>query len=171
MTEREPTEHKNLDIYGSETIPWSRAREQLEADGPGSWWLASVRPDGRPHATAVGALWVDGKVYFTTSPTSRKGRNLVANPYCVITVSLDSLDLAVEGTAVRVTDAPTLQRIAERYAAQGWPAKVSDDAFTAEYSAPSAGPPPWNLYAVAPTTAFGVATAEPWGATRWRFDD
>jgi hypothetical protein len=93
------------------------------------------------------------------------------NPYCVITVSLDDLDLTVEGKALRVTDAPTLQRIAERSAAQGWPAEVSDDAITADYSAPSAGPPPWNLYVVTPTTAFGVATAQPWGATRWRFDD
>jgi len=37
-------------------------------------------------------------------------------------------------------------------------------------SAPSAGPPPWDLYAVAPTTIFGVRSAEPGGATRWRFD-
>jgi len=41
---------------------------------------------------------------------------------------------------------------------------------TAEYSAPSAGPPPSNLYAVTPATAFGVDTAEPWGATRWQFE-
>ena len=29
---------------------------------------------------------------------------------------------------------------------------------------------PWFLYAITPTVAFGVATAEPNGATRWRFD-
>ena len=46
---------------------------------------------------------------------------------------------------------------------------VKDGAFTAPYSAPSAGPPPWDLYEFTPTTAFGVATAEPFGATRWRF--
>nr|MBA3644450.1 pyridoxamine 5'-phosphate oxidase family protein [Chloroflexia bacterium] len=38
------------------------------------------------------------------------------------------------------------------------------------YSAPSAGPPPWHLYRFTLHTAFGVATAEPSGATRWRFD-
>ena len=43
-------------------------------------------------------------------------------------------------------------------------------AITAEYSAPSAGRGPWHLYAVNPTTAVGVATKEPHGATRWRFD-
>ena len=33
----------------------------------------------------------------------------------------------------------------------------------------SAGPPPWHLYFFTLRTAFGVATAEPHGATRWRF--
>ncbi len=69
-----------------------------------------------------------------------------------------------------MTDEATLQRITERYAAQGWPASVSDGAITAAYSAPSAGPSPWYLYVVTPTAAFGVATAEPYGAMRWRFE-
>jgi hypothetical protein len=34
----------------------------------------------------------------------------------------------------------------------------------------SGGPPPWDLYAVAPITVFGGLTVEPGGATRWRFD-
>jgi hypothetical protein len=34
----------------------------------------------------------------------------------------------------------------------------------------AAGPPPWHLYRFMFHTAFGVATAEPYGATRWRFD-
>jgi len=161
---------KNLDIYGDETIPWSRALEQLEAGSAKSFWLATVRPDGRPHVAAVGALWIDGKLYFTSGPATRKGRNLAANPACSISVSLPNLDLVVEGTAAKVTDDATLQRVAERYAAQGWPARASDGALTAEYSAPSAGPPPWHLYVVGPMTAFGVATAAPFGATRWQFE-
>jgi hypothetical protein len=84
-------------------------------------------------------------------------------------MSLPDLDLAIEGTVARVTDGPTLARLAERYAAQGWPATVGEGALTAPYSAPSAGPPPWDLYVVTPLTAFGVATAEPFGAMRWRF--
>ena len=70
---------------------------------------------------------------------------------------------------MKVADDATLRRLAKRYADQGWPASVKDGAITAEYSAPSAGPPPWDLYVFTPTTAFGVATAEPNGATRWRF--
>ncbi len=161
---------KNLDIYGSAPLVWSRALKQLEAGTAASYWLATTNPDGRPHVAAVGALWVDGKIYFTSSTRTRKGRNLAANPACVFSVSLTGIDLVVEGSAVRITDRPTLLRLAQRYAAQGWPASVSGEALTAKYSAPSAGPPPWNLYVVRPTTAFGVATAEPWGATRWQFE-
>lgn len=163
-------EQKNLDIYGNEPIPWSRALNQLEdVSAQKSFWLATVRPDGRPHVAAVGALWLDGKLYFTSGDGTRKSRNLAENPNCVFSVSLPNLDLVIEGAASKVTDEATLQRLAARYVEQGWPVRVSDGAFTADYSAPSAGPPPWYLYVVTPTTAFGVATAEPHGATRWRF--
>ena len=166
---KEPA-RKNLDIYGAAPIPWSRVLKQLVARSGGTFWLATTNPDGRPHVAGTGALWVEGKVYFVTGARTRKGRNLALNPECVLSVSLAGIDLVIEGTAVRVTDRPTLLRLAERYAAQGWPASVSGTALTAEYSAPSAGPPPWNLYVFSPTTAFGVATAEPSGATRWRFE-
>lgn len=171
-------DQKNLDIYGDEPIPWSRALEQLEAAtaktssgerAAKTTWLATTQRGGRPHVAGVGALWVDGKFYFTSGAGTRKSRNLAENPNCVISVSLPDLDLVVEGSAARVTDETTLQSLAEHYVAQGWPARVSHGAFTAEFSAPSAGPPPWDLYAVTPATAFGVATAEPFGATRWGF--
>ena len=165
---QEPT-HKNLDIYGAKPIPWSRALKQLEA-GSGTFWLATATPDGRPHVAGTGALWVDGKIYFVSGSGTRKSRNLAANPRCVFSVSLTGIDLVLEGTAIRVADRPTLLRLAKRYASRGWPVSVSGTALTAEYSAPSAGPAPWNLYMLRPSTVFGVATADPSGATRWRFD-
>jgi hypothetical protein len=162
----------NLDIYGHPPLPWSRAEKQLAVTGGPevTHFLATVRPDGRPHVAGVGALWVDGRFYFTSGARTRKSRNLAARADCVISVKLPDLDLVVEGVAAKVTDEPTLQRLAERYSAQGWPATVKDGALTAPFSAPSAGPPPWYLYEFTPRTAFGVATAEPFGATRWRFD-
>jgi pyridoxine/pyridoxamine 5'-phosphate oxidase len=167
-------EEKNLDIYGDPPIPWSRVLQQLEAapdiQPPLTTWLSTVRPDGRPHTAGVGALWVDGKFYFTSGPATRKSRNLAANPNCTMSMSLPGLDLIVEGRAAKVTDQPTIERLAERYAAQGLPAKATDGALTAEYSAPSAGPPPWHLYVVTALVAFGVASVKPYGATRWRFD-
>lgn len=167
-------EEKNLDIYGDPPIPWSRALEALEApldtQAPRTTWLSTVDPDGRSHVAGVGALWVDGTFYFTSGPGTRKSRNLAANPNCALSMALPGLDLVIEGRAAKVTDQAALERLAQRYAAQGWPARVSDGALTAEFSAPSAGPPPWHLYVVNALVAFGVATVKPYGATRWRFD-
>ncbi len=166
---------KNLDIYGHKTIPWSRAStqlEQLREEGRGrTCWLATADPDGRPHIAAVGAIWLDDRFYFTSGPRTRKSRNLAANPKCAIAVSLGDIDVVVEGMARKVTDMPTLERVAGLYASQGWPARASRAAITAEFSAPSAGPGPWDLYATMPSAAVGVATAEPHGATRWTFDN
>jgi nitroimidazol reductase NimA-like FMN-containing flavoprotein (pyridoxamine 5'-phosphate oxidase superfamily) len=166
-------ETKNLaDLYGLEPIPWSRALAALETGSQRNEtsFLATTRPDGRPHLAGVGAVWEDGKVYFVSGDGTRKSRNVAENPSCAISISLPGIDLVIEGEAQRVMDDETLQRLAKRYAEGGWPARVEDGAFTYDYSAPSAGPPPWNLYAIAPVTIYGVLAAEPGGATRWRFD-
>jgi len=175
MTDRTPTDITNLDRYGSPALPWSRPHDLLAGSTTSpqpynSFFLGTTRPDGRPHVAAVGALWLDGDLYFTSGAETRKARNLAANPACTIAVGLEGVDLVLEGEAIRVTDRPTLERVAALYREGGWPAEVAGDAFTAPYSAPSAGPPPWQLYRFTFHTAFGVATAEPYGATRWRFD-
>ena len=171
MAEREPIETTNLDRYGEAPLPWSRAQAALaKVNGPEvTHFLGTITEEGRPHAAGVGAIWVDGDLYFTSSPAARKARNLAANPACTIGVHLEGIDIVLEGTAARVTDAATLEQLAAAYRASGWPATVEDEALTAPFSAPSAGPPPWQLYRFTADTVFGVASAEPYGATRWRF--
>jgi hypothetical protein len=66
-----------------------------------------------------------------------------------------------------VRDEATLSRLAERYRAGGWPAEARDGALTAPYSAPTAGPAPWDLYEVTVVKVIGITTAAPDGATRW----
>jgi hypothetical protein len=165
-------ETKNLDIYGHEPIPWERAREaMLASQGPDvTFFLATVRPDGTPHSAGIGALWVDDTLWMVSGPGTRKSRNLAANPACTVSARLPGIDVVLEGSAERVTDTETLERLAAAYRDVGWPAEVEGDAFTAPYSAPSAGPPPWNLYRFTFHTAFGVAGGDTGGATRWRFD-
>lgn len=95
---------------------------------------------------------------------SARPSNLAVNPACTVSARLPGIDLVVEG----VTERPILEAVAEVYRRGGWPAEVEGDAF-APFSAPSAGPPPWHLFQVTVRIAVGVATAEPNGATRWRF--
>ena len=171
MTDREPVEVTNLDTYGHDALLWSRVRDRFEAD-PASerpCYLGTVRPDGRPHSAGIGAAYHDGDLWIVSGPGTRKSRNLAADPRCTISTRLPGLDLVLEGRATRVTDPETLETLAAAYREAGWPAEVAGDAFTAPYSAPSAGPPPWYLYRFTATSAVGVASAEPHGATRWRF--
>ena len=179
MARREPTAEKNLDGYGAPPIPWTKVRDRLsgeitQAPGTGgpnrhTCWLATVNPDGSPHVMPLGALWIDGAFYFTSGPGTRKSKNLAINPHCSIAVATEPFDLVIEGDAVKVTDERTLERIAEAYRRTGWSPTVRGGAFYAEYSAPSAGPPPWHVYEVAPVTLYAMGAAEPGGAIRFRF--
>ncbi len=166
---------KNLDIYGHKTIPWSRARTQLEQlrdEGRGrTCWLATADPDGRPHIAAVGAIWLDDRFYFTSGPRTRKSRNLAANPKCAISVSLGDIDVVVEGTARKVTDMPTLERVAGVVCLPGLACPSESRSDHRRIQRTKCRPAPWDLYAVMPSAAVGVATAEPHGATRWSFDN
>ena len=62
-----------------------------------------------------------------------------------------------------------LQHLAEVFAEGGWAPTVAGGGFTHEYSAPSAGPPPWYVYEFTPEDAYAVGSKEPGGATRWTF--
>jgi Pyridoxamine 5'-phosphate oxidase len=179
MSAQEPVETSNLDIYGNEAQPWSSARDAIagafgpkaHSDAYTAATLGTVRPDGRPHAAMVGAIWVDDMLYFVSGPGTRKSKNLAANPNCTFALHARGMDIVFEGVATRVTDAEALNQLAEQYRVNGWPAEVDGDAFTAPYSAPSAGPPPWYLYRFTIHKAIGVGAEEGGGATRWQFDE
>jgi PPOX class probable F420-dependent enzyme len=168
-------------LYSLPPLQWSRVSSRLDrgmtqAPGTGgpnrhTCWLATINPDGSPHVTGVGALWVDGAFWFETGETTRKARNLARDPRCTLSVATDEFDLVVEGEARKITDPPTVADLARRWAAGGWPARVdeSGQALTADYSAPSAGPPPWSVYRLTPRAATALGITEPHGATRWRF--
>jgi hypothetical protein len=55
------------------------------------------------------------------------------------------------------------------FAEGGWAPTVAHGGLTHEYSAPSAGPPPWFVYEFMSEDAYAVATKETGGATRWTF--
>ena len=176
MIATQPKSTKNLDGYGFPPIEFDRAVAALDSIAPmppteaaGRYWLATVRPDGRPHVMPVGILWHDRAFYFSAGAGTQKAKNMARDPRCIITIAAPGLDIVAEGAAARVTDEAKVQRLADAFgAAGGWHPTVKDAAFWHEYSAPSAGPPPWDVYEITPTTVYAVASGEPHGATRWR---
>jgi nitroimidazol reductase NimA-like FMN-containing flavoprotein (pyridoxamine 5'-phosphate oxidase superfamily) len=169
------------DLYDLPLLDWSQIEAGLDkgitqvpdTGGPNrhTCWLTTINADGSPHVTGIGALWADGSFWFETGEGTRKGKNLARDPRCVLSVATHDFDLVVEGTASKISDPQIVAAMAARWAADGWPARVDDSgqALTADFSAPSAGPPPWSVYRIDLRTATALATVAPGGATRWRF--
>lgn len=167
MAGKEPVSAQPLGADATAT-PWAQARRLLAAAD--TYWLMTTRPDGRPHAVPVLAVWVNDALAFVAGPSTRKARNLARDSRCVITTRGPSLDLVIEGEAAKVREEAKLRRVAEAYASKyEWPVTVRDGAFHDTEGAPTAGPPPYEVYEVTPTTAFGFATDQSLSSTRWRF--
>jgi hypothetical protein len=174
-------EAKNLaEAEGLPLIEWSRVdtevKERLENWDPGApdrptCWLTTINADGSPHVTSVGALWHEGSFWFQTGERTRKARNVNRNARCSMSVATRGLDVVVEGEAQRVTDPTLVSEAASLWAQGGWPARIdeSGSAITADFNAPSVGPPPWFVYQLTPRAATAVSGVEPYGSTRWRF--
>ena len=175
-------ETRNLgELYDLAPLDWAPIPARLEkgytqAPGTGgpdrhSTWLATINPDGSPHVTGIGALWAEGSFWFETGERTRKGRNLARDPRCTLSVATHAFDLVVEGTAELVRDPAVVAARAAEWA-EDWPCTVdaSGVALTAEFSAPSAGPPPWSVYRITARRATALATVEPGGATTWTFE-
>ena len=139
-----------------ELRPWSWAVERLVASR--NYFVSTVRPDGRPHAMPVWGVWFDDVLWFNTSPSSRKTRNLAENSGCVITTEGADECVILEGTAARVRDAAELARFVGLYKDKyDWNLAESTDA----------------TFEVRPRVVFGfVEAADQFAktATRWRFE-
>ncbi len=78
-----------------------QARQKLETER--NIWLASVRPDGRPHLVPIWFAWCSDKLYICTEPSSVKGRNLLRNPCVALALENGSEPLICEGQAEPVS--------------------------------------------------------------------
>jgi len=140
---------------GRGLLPWSWASERLSQAR--TYWIATTRPDGRPHAAPVWGVWLTDGFYFSTGDASRKRRNLASNPHCVIAVQHGDDAVIVEGLARRVIDPDLLRSFSGAYALKyQW-----DMSAFAE-----------PVYSVSPQVAFGFSSAAgefTGSATRWVF--
>src|SRR4029077_16346230 len=84
------------------------------------FWIATVRADGRPHATPLVAVWLDDAIYFATGVGEQKAVNLRTNQNVILITGCNDwqqgLDVVVEGQAVQVTEQSVLERLAKAWA-------------------------------------------------------
>jgi nitroimidazol reductase NimA-like FMN-containing flavoprotein (pyridoxamine 5'-phosphate oxidase superfamily) len=167
MGDMEPSSAKPLLPDDPTTTPWREARRHLAEAF--TYWLATVGPKGRPHVRPLLAVWVESSLHFVAGPDSRKARNLVGDRTCSVATQHDDLDLVIEGKAIKVSDPARLRAVADAYDSKyDWPVEIREGAFYAD-GAPTAGPPPYEVYQVVPTRVFGFGHAEAVGFTRWSF--
>ncbi len=150
-----------MEAYGVSTssdgpLAWGHAEKRLA--GARNYWIATTRPDGRPHAAPVWGVWVEGGLYFGTGRSSVKGRNLAHSP--VLVVHLESADdvVILEGEVEEVRDRDPFDAV--------------DAAYRAKYGmgVSEAGDDGAVWYVVRPRKAHAWLENDfPNTATRWRF--
>lgn len=153
-------------MKGAPPVAWADAERTLAAAG--TYWLSTVRTDGRPHVTPLIAMWHDGSLYFSTGLAEQKFKNLESNPHCILTTGTnrldEGLDLVVEGEATRITDDSRLRALA-----QAWRRKYGDD-----WQLAGSSDDPDAVFEVAPTKAFGFRKGfgkdGQGNQTRWRWE-
>jgi hypothetical protein len=120
------------------------------------YWLATVRPDGRPHATPLWGAWIGGALYFDGAPITRWGRNVTANPQATVHLERGDDVVILEGIMEDVvTDPETGDRIVEM-----WHAKYGE-------FAPQ--PATDGIFRFRPQSVRAWSTATLETGTRWRF--
>jgi nitroimidazol reductase NimA-like FMN-containing flavoprotein (pyridoxamine 5'-phosphate oxidase superfamily) len=143
---------------GSGLIAWAEAERRLTVAH--DYWVATVRPDGRPHVMPVWGVWLDGSLWFSSGLRSRKARNLAAEARCTVTTDDARNPVVVDGAAERVTDTG---RIAGFVAAMNGKYQAG---MTVEFQDPAVN----GTYAVRPITGIALTDGDFTGSpTRWRF--
>ena len=98
---------------GRGLLPWSWAENRLTKSW--NYWLATARPDGRPHVMPIWGLWYEGAFWFSTGDKTVKARNLALNPACVICTERAEEAVVLEGVAEWVAASAALQPLWAAY--------------------------------------------------------
>jgi len=143
---------------GTGLLPWSWAEERLKSSR--NYWLVSTWPDGRPHAMPVGGMWHENEFWFSSSKPSRKAKNLLANPRCVVTTEDANNPVVVEGTSRLITSPRDLALMLE----------LENAKYSTAYGIEMLDPALNSSFRVRPLWAFGIHAGDFTGSpTRWEF--
>ena len=78
-------------------LAWSDVEDWLIEST--EYWLATTRPDGRPHVVPRWGVWLDDRFWYDGSPATRHARNLASNTACALHLESGTTVTIVEGTS------------------------------------------------------------------------
>jgi len=143
---------------GRGLLPWEWVHEHLVASH--DYWLATVRPDARPHLMPVWAVWDGDSLWFSSANASRKANNLRADPRCSVATDNAYEPVVVEGHARVVTDPRQLSRALE----------LENRKYGTDYGVEMLDPEHNTWFELRPLWAFSLDEADFTGSpTRWSF--
>ena len=79
-------------------LPWAEVERELVAAQ--HYWLATVRPDGRPHVVPRWGVWLDGRFFYDGSPATRHARNVERNPAMTLNLESGTRAVILEGNSI-----------------------------------------------------------------------
>ncbi|HZQ20415.1 MAG TPA: pyridoxamine 5'-phosphate oxidase family protein [Terriglobales bacterium] len=94
-------------------LPWKWAEDRVKKTR--EYWIATTRPDGRPHVMIVWALWMDGAIYFSTGAKTVKAGNLAKNPHCTMCTQNSSEAVIVEGVVETERNVEAIRKFVPLY--------------------------------------------------------
>lgn len=95
-------------------LDWEEVESRLVAST--EYWLASTRPDGRPHVVPRWGVWLDNRFWYDGSPMTRHAMNVEENPACALHLESGTRVTIVEGRSRRSD--PIGSELGERLAAE-----------------------------------------------------
>ena len=104
-------------------IPFSKVDAWLRATR--SMWIATVRPDQRPHLVPLWFYWDGRAIYFDTGIKTVKRRNLSNNDRVMAHIGDGDDPIIILGQARQVSDSDEISRV--------------DQSFRAKYVDPNSG--------------------------------
>jgi general stress protein 26 len=95
-------------------LPWSSVDRRLSSMR--EIWVATADADSKAHAVPVWFSWDGEAVYFTTKASSRKARNISAQPEIVLLNGDGTDPIIIEGRAESVEKQSELEELDAAYA-------------------------------------------------------
>jgi hypothetical protein len=90
-------------------------------------WVATSRPDGRPHLSPIWFVWLRGRMWICTGADAVKSRNATAEPRVSVALQ-DGMKPAVGEGVVTIHERPYPADVAEAFMARfGWDITTPDD--------------------------------------------